>query len=116
MCPARQCEAQNTAIAGLSRAFATQPWPSRACQALRFPLLQSTNIAATRIMRPYHGSLSGDENSKADQELELEVLTLFGAGLLPLTLGKVMELRQLMTVHGYHEIFPMYQHPADVKV
>lgn len=73
-------------------------------------------IAAARIMHPYHGSLSGDENSKTDQELELEVLTLFGAGLLPLTLGKVMELRQLMSVHGYHEISPMYQHPADVKV
>ncbi|MCH8620435.1 hypothetical protein [Undibacterium sp. TS12] len=42
MCPVRQGKAQNTAIAGLSRVFATPPWPPRTWQALRFLLLQST--------------------------------------------------------------------------
>ncbi|MFZ6875718.1 hypothetical protein ACO0LF_26930 [Undibacterium sp. Di27W] len=71
-------------------------------------------VAAARIMHPYHGSMLGVEYGKTDQELELEVLTLFSAGSLSLTLGRVIERRQLMQSIGHHEIAPMYQHPAEV--
>lgn len=71
-------------------------------------------VAAARIMHPYHRSMLGSSTNKAEEELELAVLTLFSKGLLPLTLGRVMELRQLMQSIGHHEIAPMYQHPADV--
>ncbi|BBB68329.1 hypothetical protein UNDYM_4076 [Undibacterium sp. YM2] len=71
-------------------------------------------VAAARIMHPYHGSMLDSSINKAEEELELAVLTLFSKGLLPLTLGRVMELRQLMQSIGHHEIAPMYQHPAEV--
>ena len=46
MCPANQDKAQNTAIAELSRVFATPSWLPRTWQALRFSLLQSTRDCA----------------------------------------------------------------------
>lgn len=72
-------------------------------------------IAAARIMPPYHHSLL-ETNDKTESVIELEVLTLFSSGSLPLTPGRVLELRQLMSANGYHHISPMYQHPSDVEV
>ncbi|MFZ6770229.1 hypothetical protein ACO0LM_24515 [Undibacterium sp. Di26W] len=73
-------------------------------------------IAAARLMPPYHRSMLEIANKKTESGIEWEVLTLFSSGSLPLTPGRVLELRRIMEANGFHKITPMYQHPADVAV